>query len=78
MAMLGLWENGLLKGHHKNPMDDPDWATRDAPDNAAMIAAVRVQQLMLAQNYHTDFVDYVIEAYGETREQAEIIVRNCK
>jgi hypothetical protein len=34
--------------------------------------------LVLDAQYYTDFVDYVMEAYGETRERAEIIVRNCQ
>jgi hypothetical protein len=56
----------------------PDWATKGAPDTASIIAATRVQMLVLDAQYYTDFVDYLMEAYGETRERAEEIVRNCQ
>jgi len=52
--MFGDWENGLLKGHCKNPTDDPNWAIDGAPDNASMIAAARVQQAIKARHSRID------------------------
>lgn len=60
----------------KSPLD-PWWCRRGAPDAASMIAATRVQMLMAAGNCGSA-EDYIIEAYGETRERAAEIVRNCQ
>ncbi len=49
----------------------------NAPDTQSMIAAARVQMLLAAGN-HASPVDYIMDYYGDTREEAEAIVKNCR
>jgi hypothetical protein len=56
---------------------DPAWPTRGAPDAVSAGHAARVQHLSMSQWLALPAVDYIVEFYGESRENAEAIVRNC-
>lgn len=64
----------------RDPRDpsDPKWSTSGAPDAVSAGHAARVQELRLMSTYFEDQVDYLMDRYGDTREQAEAIVKNCR
>jgi len=63
----------------RDPRDpsDPKWPTSGAPDAISAGHAARVQE-MLADGDGLDPVDYLMFFYGDTREQAEAIIKNCR
>ena len=62
----------------KDPLDHLDWVD-GAPDRASWLAALKVQDMWLAgRDIITDPVQYIMINYGEMREQAETIVKNCR
>jgi len=61
----------------KDPIDYASWVD-GAPDRTSWLAALKVQDIWLTDADVWDPVDYIMVAYGETREQAEVIVKNCR
>jgi len=60
-----------------NPFD-LDWPTSGTPDAVSAGRAAMVQWQLLQRDYAAaDPVDYIMDVYGDTREQAEAIVKNC-
>jgi len=53
------------------------WATLGAPDAISAGHASRVQR-QIASGGRDDPVEYIMNVYGDTREQAEAIVKNCR
>lgn len=58
-------------------VQSPLWPVAGSPDIQSTVAATRVQMLLTTIAYG-DPADYIVEEFGETREQAEAIVENCK
>jgi hypothetical protein len=62
-----------------NPSDE-DWPTNERrPDAMSAGPASLVQWQISVRDYAVaDPVSYIMETYGDTREQAEAIVKNCR
>lgn len=62
----------------RDPIDHADWIDA-APDRSSWLAALKVQDMWLTKGEGGDDpVEYIMDTYGDTREQAEVIVKNCR
>jgi hypothetical protein len=62
----------------KDPISHRDWVDA-APDSRSWLAALKVQDMWLAADCEVrDHVRYIMDVYGDTREHAETIVKNCR